>query len=108
MAFKNTLRRGSIRNVIFREGKSWYGAALELNIVESGETPQEALFLLDDAVKGYIEAARKAKLSIGVLNQEINPEYERLWNIGNSKSDRPKAGKREIYSVASQQIAALA
>ncbi len=37
MSFKNTLRNGQVRNVIFREGNSFYGVALELNIVEQGD-----------------------------------------------------------------------
>lgn len=82
MAFKNTLRSGHVRNVIFREKGSFYGAALEFNIVEQGDSPQEVMLLLDSAVKGYVESAQKNKLSISVLNQEIDPEYEKLWNLG--------------------------
>lgn len=80
MAFKNTLRSGQVRNVIFEEKGSFYGAALELNIVEQGDSPQEVMLLLDNAVKGYVESAQKNKLSISVLNQDIDPEYEELWS----------------------------
>ncbi len=104
MAFKNTLRSGQVRNVIFKEGKEWLGAALEFNIVESASTPQEAMFLLDDAVKGYVESAQKNKLSISVLNQETDPEYEALWQAGHTGV---RVGKRHIYSASSQSIAAL-
>ena len=102
-SFKNTLRRGAIRSVIFKEGDSYFGAALELNIVEQADTPQEAMFLLNDAVKGYVEAARKGKLSVGVLNQKIDPEYESLW----SAVAAGKKTKRNVYSTSAQPIASL-
>jgi predicted RNase H-like HicB family nuclease len=105
MAFKNTLRSGQVRNVIFQEKGSFYGAALEFNIVEQGDSPQEVMLLLDNAVKGYVESAQKNKLSISVLNQEVDPEYEKLWNIGQKGTAK---GSQHIYSTSSQQIAALA
>ncbi|HUX81044.1 MAG TPA: hypothetical protein VMV38_01850 [Candidatus Paceibacterota bacterium] len=104
MAFKNTLRSGQVRNVIFQEEGSFYGAALEFNIVEQGDSPQEVMLLLDNAVKGYVESAQKNKLSISVLNQEIDPAYEKLWNIGQKGTGK---GSQHIYSTSSQQIAAL-
>ncbi len=102
--FKNTLQKGTIRSVIFKEGDEYFGAALELNIVERGDTPQETMVLLDEAVKGYVDAARKAKLSIGVLNQDVNTEYEALWSAAPKGGKR---GKRTVYSASSQPIAAL-
>jgi predicted RNase H-like HicB family nuclease len=101
MAFKNTLHKGQVRNVIFQDGDEYVGAALEFNIVEVGDSPQEVMLLLDDAIKGYLESAQKNKLSISVLNQEIEPEYEELWHAGQ------KATNRKVYSATSQSIAAL-
>lgn len=105
MAFKNTLRNGQVRNVIFREKGSFYGATLEFNIVEQGDSPQEVMLLLDNAIKGYVESAQKNKLSIAVLNQKIDPEYEVLWNAGQKGTAK---GNQHIYSTSSQSIAALA
>lgn len=105
MSFLNTRHSGSVRSVIFEEGGVWFGAALEFNIVETGDSPQEVMVLLDNAIKGFVESADKAKLSIGVLNQEVDPEYETLWNQGRSALEM--AGKR-VYSVSSQPLAALA
>ena len=93
-----------MRNVIFREGNSFYGVALEFNIVEQGDSPQEVMLLLDEAVRGYLESAQKNKLSISVLNQDIAPEYELLWNAGQRGS---RMGRRHIYSTSSQLISAL-
>ncbi len=107
MAFKNTLGRGSVRNVIFQDGNTWYGAALEFNIVETGDSPQEVMLLLDEAIKGYVEAAGKAKSSIGVLNQAVEPGYEKLWLAGSKKGEQVGEGGEKIYSTTSQPIAAL-
>ncbi len=94
-----------MRNVIFQERGTFYGAALEFNIVERGDSPQEVMLLLDDAIKGYVESAQKNKLSISVLNQLVDPEYEALWCAGQDGSK--KIGRR-VYSTSSQSIAALA
>ena len=104
MAFKNTLHKGQVRNVIFKDGNAFYGAALEFNIVEVADSPQEAMLLLDEAMKGYVEAARKHKLSISVLNQTVDPEYLTLWSAGQKGS---ATGARQVYSTSSQSIAAL-
>ena len=105
MTFKNTLRNGQVRNVIFKEGNSFFGAALEFNIVESGDSPQEVMILLDNAIKGYVESAQKNKLSPSVLNQTVNPEYETLWNAGRKGAPN---NNRQVYSVSSQPLMALA
>lgn len=78
--FKNTLQRGSVRCLIFREGDTWYGAALEFNIVEDASNPREAFLFLNEAVTGYLEAAQKIKARPHILNQTPDPEYEALWN----------------------------
>lgn len=79
MKYKNTLQRGSARFIIFREDDTWYGACLEFNIVESGDTPQEAMILLSESVQGYLESAKKIKDRPNILNQRSDPEYEDMW-----------------------------
>lgn len=86
---KNTLEKTNIRYLIFREGDTWYGAALELNIVEDATDPREAFVLLMEAVYGYIEGARRIKGGEDVLNQEPDPEYEALWQ-------RPFSARKHI------------
>lgn len=86
---KNTLEKANIRYLIFREGDTWYGAALELNIVEDATDPREAFVLLMEAVYGYIEGARRIKGGEDVLNQEPDPEYEALWQ-------RPFSARKRI------------
>lgn len=79
MKYKNTLQKGSVRYVVFREGKTWYAAGLEFNIVETGDTPQEALLLLIEAIQGYIESARKINAPSDILNQAPDLEYQKMW-----------------------------
>lgn len=89
MKYKNTLQRGSVRFITFREGDTWYGVCLEFNIVESGSTPREAFILLAEAVQGYLESARKIKARPHILNQKSDREYEELW-LASQESDHHK------------------
>ena len=104
MSFLNTPYSGSVRNVIFKENDEWFGVALEFNIVETGDSPQEVMMLLDEAIKGYVESADKSKLSIAVLNQSVDPEYEALWKTEPSESEKEGI---QIYSQATQPLEAL-
>lgn len=87
------LAKKNIRCIVFREGKTWYGAALELNIVESGDTAREAMLLLFEAIAGYLESAKKVNNS-AVLSQEADPEYERMWQ---SLASEKKIPSKEIF-----------
>jgi predicted RNase H-like HicB family nuclease len=83
MKCKNTLQKGKMRYIVFRDKKDekdmWYGVGLEFNIVESGDTPREAMLLLFEAVTGYVESARKIKARPHILNQRPDREYEEMW-----------------------------
>ena len=79
MKYKNTLQKGSVRFLIFRDGKSYFGVALEFNVIVEAASPQEAFFFLTEATNGYLEAARKVKIRPVVLNQKTDPEYEKMW-----------------------------
>ncbi|MBD3281457.1 hypothetical protein GF391_01800 [Candidatus Uhrbacteria bacterium] len=101
MKYKNTLQKGSVRYLVFKEGETWYAVGFEFNIVESGDTPEEAMLLLFEALKGYLEAAKKMKLRPNVLNQKTDPEYEQMWQ--SLKSGKSK--KEKIFSSGSLNIA---
>lgn len=105
MKYKNTLQRGSVRFIIFRDGDTWYGTCLEFNIVEEGSTPREAYILLSEAVIGYLESARKIKTRPHILNQRTDPEYEMLWNSLQEKG-RKKVEKK-VFSFGSLNIPQL-
>lgn len=95
MKFKNTIQKGSVRYIVFKEDEDWYAVGLEFNIVESGTTPQEALLLLFEALQGYIELAQKVKARPAVLNQKVDPEYEKMFD----QSTTVKNKKREIFTI---------
>ncbi len=79
MRYKNTLQKGSVRYLIFKDGDTFFGVALEFNLVVEAAHQTEAYFLLAEAVQGYVEAARKSKLRPQVLNQKPSLEYEKMW-----------------------------
>lgn len=101
MKYKNTLQKGSVRFIVFREDNTWYGTCLEFNIVESGDTPREALLLLLEAVQGYLESTKKVKARPQVLNQKADAEYEEMWDkLKEQKNVSPK----EIYTFGNLNI----
>ncbi len=107
MAFKNTPYSGKVRTVIYQHEGEWYGAALEFNVIESGDSPQEVMILLDEAIQGYVETAHKAKLS-SVLNQEVDSTLDTLWHAGQNAKKSKVPRQHKIYSAGSQSIPAFA
>ncbi|OHA26800.1 MAG: hypothetical protein A3C06_01530 [Candidatus Taylorbacteria bacterium RIFCSPHIGHO2_02_FULL_46_13] len=80
----NTPQSGAYRWMIFKDGDSWVGVALEFNIVVTGEDPKVVEFELQEAVIGYLESAKKIKgfrthQVNSILNQEAEKEYEDKW-----------------------------
>lgn len=76
----NTPGSGKVRCIVFEEEGVWYGAVLELNIVESGDDFDVVMFNMNEAIRGYLETVASMKLSkFPMLNQEADPEYEKLW-----------------------------
>ena len=94
MKYKNTLQKGSVRYIVFKENDVWYAAGLEFNIVESGDTPQEAILLLFEALSGYVESAPKIKSRPNILNQTTDGEYEAMWQ--SNQKDKKQA--RNVFS----------
>lgn len=85
---KNTLEKGSVRTIIFKEDGVWYGAALEFNIVVDAQRKASAISRLNSAIKSYLEAASKVNSS-KVLNQKPDAEYEKLWNLADQNKAIP-------------------
>ena len=102
MKYKNSLQKGSVRYVVFRDGADWYAAGLEFNIVESGTTPQEAMLLLFEALTGYVESAKKVKARPNILNQKTDSEYEVMWHEARGGS---KKTLKDIFAVGELNIA---
>ena len=81
MTCMNTLQKGQVRTIIFKEGGTWYGVALEFNIVEGGDSFDVVAHELQEAIEGYVEAIGKSKGSdFSPLNQKPDTEYETMWN----------------------------
>ena len=95
MKYKNTLNKGSVRYIIFKEDGVYYGVALEFNIVEEGDNPTEVMASLFQSIEGYIETARKIKSRPMPLNQKTDVEYEEMWD--KLKSNK-KLKQQEVYS----------
>jgi len=80
MKYKNTIKSGKVRYIIFKEDDTWYGVALEFNLVEEGSNPQEVMKSLFEAIQGYVETAQKLKMRPMPLNQKPDKEYQKLWD----------------------------
>jgi len=109
---KNTLQKGRIRYIIFRDRKEdvWFGVGLEFNIIEEGEDPMVVMNSLLEATKGYLEAAKKMKLRPIILNQKSEKEYEELWKrleSGKAESAPSVIDNKEIHNFGYQNLQAL-
>lgn len=94
------MQKGNVRYIVFREEDTWYAAALEFNIVESGDTPQEAMLLMFEGMTGYIESARKMKMRDSILNQKADKEYELMW----SQLQQKKQPSHPVFTSGSLNI----
>ncbi|MDO8522196.1 MAG: hypothetical protein Q7S08_02830 [bacterium] len=94
----NTANKGKVRTIIFKEGDTWYGVALEFNIVESGDDAEVVNFNLQEAIQGYVESQKKIKGSrVSPLNQKSDVEYEKLWDNLHSSKPIPSPLKVKYY-----------
>ena len=109
MKHKNTLRKGRVRYIIFKEKGTWYGVALEFNLVEEGDNPEEVMASLFQAIRGYVETVQKVKVRSIPLNQTPDKEYEYLWNSLNKEkmvSSKTK-DKKEVFSFGYNPLGSL-
>lgn len=94
----NTVNKGKVRSIVFKDGDTWYGVALEFNIVESGDDAEVVYFNLQEAIRGYVESQRKIKGSrVSPLNQKSDAEYENLWKNLHSSKPVPSPLKVKYY-----------
>jgi hypothetical protein len=84
----NTVKKGRVRCIVFQEGDTWYGVAMEFNIVVEGDDKDVVYVELQEAIRGYVESQAKIKGSrVAPLNQKADSEYESLWN--DLQQDKP-------------------
>lgn len=97
----NTPQKGSIRCIVFKEENTWYGVALEFNIVESADDADVVRFNLDEAVAGYVESQQKIKGSrVSPLNQKTDEEYVKLWNTLEAGEPVPSPYEVKYFGVS--------
>lgn len=110
---ENTTKKGKYRWIVFKSGTEWVGAALEFNIVQVGDDPNIVYLELQDAVRGYIEAAQKIKgfreKAINpMLNQKSEASYEALWNEAQSTTQKPNHLLPEnVFDFGTRNLAAV-
>ncbi len=110
--FMNTVKEGTYRWMIFKEGDSWIGVALEFNIVVTGEDPRIVEIELDEAVTGYIESAKKLK---GFRDAQVNPllnqmtdqEYENRWSAATGPQEAVPSPFSDIYKLGISNLATV-
>ena len=90
MKLKNTLQKGAVRYIVFKEDDTWFGVGLEFNLVVQADDKELALFELFNAIQGYLEAAAKiGGVRPHILNQQTDSEYEDLWQKLNTNRPIP-------------------
>ncbi|MCX6718257.1 MAG: hypothetical protein NTY81_01475 [Candidatus Staskawiczbacteria bacterium] len=108
MSYKNTLKKGSVRYVIFKEADTWYGVALEFNIVEEGKDPLKVMSSLFEAIQGYVETAQKLKLRPMPLNQKPDTEYQKLWEKLSKVKKETDLLPKNVYNFGTTSPYAMA
>lgn len=108
MKHKNTLQKGLVRYIVFKEQDTWYAVALEFNIVESGDDPREVLILLFEAIQGYVKSARKIGARPFILNQIPDKEYSELWNALQEKRKAKILEDLQVYTYGERSLAMAA
>lgn len=111
----NTIRSGTYRWIIFREGDMWFGVALEFNLVVEGGDPRLVELELQEAVLGYLESVKKlesgfrSQQTTGILNQKPDPEYEEKWRKGYQPHADPASSVlsplSDIYKIGIANLA---
>lgn len=108
---ENTIKKGTYRWIVFKKGVAWVAAALEFNIVQVGDDPSLVYLELQEAVKGYLEAAQKIKgfrekTVTPILNQKPDEEYEALWNQVQSTAQKPAmALPKNVFGFGTRNLA---
>ncbi|MFA5750712.1 MAG: hypothetical protein WC898_00250 [Candidatus Paceibacterota bacterium] len=93
----NTIQKGAVRCIVFKEKTTWYAVALEFNIVESSDDYLVSLNNLNEAVQGYVESQKKVKGSrVAPLNQKLDKEYDNLWKALISGKKQPIKSPYEV------------
>lgn len=93
MAAQNSVKKGTVRFIIFKERETWFGVALEFGIVIDADSSEDAYTQLQDATHSYLESFRDGSIRESeaepLLNKTAEPEYEELWNRYHARQPIP-------------------
>ena len=78
-AYWNTKKQGSLRFIIFKEGREYCAVCLELDIVEHGDRPDELLDSIKEGAICLVEGVQKNNLPDETLNKPAPRKYWKLW-----------------------------
>lgn len=94
----NTTKKGQVRCLVFKEEDTWYGVALEFNIVVQGDDNDVVYAELQDAIRGYIESQKKiGGTRFHALNQRSDDEYESIWSKAVANKPVPSPIQLKYY-----------
>lgn len=106
--YKNTVNEGSVRYIIFKESSTWYGVALEFNIVEEGDDKLAVMASLFQAIQGYVKTAQRLKMRPMPLNQTPDKEYQELWDKLKAEKNGKAASLENVYTFGNLSLGANA
>ncbi len=98
----NTTREGSVRCIVFKDDDTWYGVALEFNIVVEADDSDVVMFDLQEAIRGYVGSLRKARVAtkFEALNQKSDEEYEQMWQNLQAAKPTPSPHQVKYFGIA--------
>jgi predicted RNase H-like HicB family nuclease len=104
---KNTKERGVMEFLAYKEGTSFVGVCLTLDIVEEGSDPVELMRSLKEAAELHVETVVKHNLSDDLLNRHAPAKY---WKRYFAAAAHIKNGGRAIenFPVVSPYSSGLA
>ena len=94
----------TIRYIVFREKDTWYGVALELNIVVDGDTADQVVASLFDAITGYHDVQDDPQFEGKTFHEPaVDPEYEALWKQSQQAKGSIKS-PLQVYTSGTRQL----
>ena len=99
-----TANPATIRYIVFREKDTWYGVALELNIVVDGDTADQVVASLFDAITGYHDVQDAPQFEGKTFHDPaVDPQYETLWKQA-QQAKKPTKSPYQIYTSGTRQL----
>ncbi|OHA19682.1 MAG: hypothetical protein A3C08_00410 [Candidatus Taylorbacteria bacterium RIFCSPHIGHO2_02_FULL_47_18] len=75
MRSKNTKEKGTMEFLVYKDGKTYVGVCLTLDIIEEGNDPATLMESIVEAAEGYLKVVRKLNMNDDLLNRHAPKEY---------------------------------